>query len=75
MNKQNYTLLYSGNKTGKHEFGTGFYVNKRIMNNFIGFEPVCERTCNIRIKLKFYNMTMISIHAPTEGRPDKGAVL
>jgi exonuclease III len=28
MTKKNYMILYSGNKNGKHEFGTGFYVNR-----------------------------------------------
>jgi len=29
-------------------------------------EPVNERICKIRIKLKYYNLTLISTHAPTE---------
>jgi hypothetical protein len=45
--------LHNGNKTGKHEFGTGFYVNKQIMNHIIGSDSVSERICNIRIKLQF----------------------
>jgi exonuclease III len=25
--KKNYMILYSGHKSDKHEFGTGFYIN------------------------------------------------
>jgi len=37
-----------------------------IMNNLIDFEHVNERICKIRVKLKYYNLTLISLHAPTE---------
>ena len=32
----------------------------------IRFEPINERICNMRIKGKFYNMTIVSVYAPTE---------
>jgi hypothetical protein len=70
MNKKNNVNLYSGNKNGTHEFGTGFYVNRRIMDNITDFEPVNDRTYKIRVKLKFYNLALISIHAPTEEKED-----
>jgi hypothetical protein len=38
MTKKNYMILYSGNKNGKHEFGTEFYVNRWILDNIIDFE-------------------------------------
>jgi exonuclease III len=68
--KKNYMILYCGNKNGKHEFCTGFYVNRRIMDNITDFEPANDRICKIRVKLKFYNLTMISIHIPTEEKED-----
>jgi hypothetical protein len=36
------------------------------MDNIIDFEPINDRICKIRVRLKFYNLTMTSIHAPTE---------
>jgi hypothetical protein len=36
------------------------------MDNIIDFEPVNDSICKIRVKLKFYNLTVTSIHAPTE---------
>ena len=32
----------------------------------LGFETINERMCKLRIKGKFYNMTIISVYAPTE---------
>jgi hypothetical protein len=40
------------------------------MDNITDFEPVNDRICKIRVKLKFFNLTMISIHAPTEEKED-----
>lgn len=63
-------ILYSGNKSDKHEFGTGFYISRHNMDNVLDFEPINERICKIRIKLKYYNLTLISTHAPTEDKDE-----
>jgi hypothetical protein len=39
------------------------------MNKILGFEPISDRICKLRVKGKFYNTTLINIYAPTE---DKG---
>jgi hypothetical protein len=67
----NYTHLCSGNETRKHEFGTGLYVNKRIISLIIGHELVSDRVCKIRIKHSFYSLTIITIHAPTQEKDDQ----
>jgi len=36
------------------------------MNNLIDFEHVNERICKIRVKLKYYTLTLISLYVPTE---------
>ena len=38
------------------------------MDNLLYFELVNEIICKIRAKLKYYNLTMISTHAPNEGK-------
>jgi hypothetical protein len=53
-------------KSDKHEFGTEFYISKRIVDNFLVFEPVNETFCNIRVKLKYYNLILILALAQTE---------
>ena len=59
MIKKNYTILYCGHKSDKHEFGTGFYISRDIIDNLLNFEPVSERICKIRVILKYYNLTLI----------------
>jgi hypothetical protein len=36
------------------------------MDNLLDFEPVNERICKIKVKLTYYNLTLISTHAPTD---------
>ena len=56
-------------KTG--HFGTGFMVLNEIKKNILSFESYNERLCKLRIKGKFNNLSIISVHAPTEEKPDK----
>ena len=64
IRKPRYTLLYSGaEKQG--EQGAGFIIKRSLENSAIGFEPINSRMCKVRIKGKFYNTTIVSIHAPT----------
>jgi hypothetical protein len=65
---KNYMILYSGNKSDKHDFGTGFYISRHNKDNLLDFEPINERIC--KIKLKYYNLTLISTHAPTEDKDE-----
>jgi hypothetical protein len=64
--KKNYVILYGGHIGDKHAFGTGFYISRYSMDNLLAFEPVNERICKVRMKLKYYNLTLISLHALTE---------
>ena len=66
IKKKNYTLLYSGLKTSKGQHGTGFLITDCEAQCIIGFEPINERMCKLRIIGKSYNMTIISEYAPTE---------
>lgn len=59
-------IFYSGSLNGRHEYGTGFVVSNRILNKIINFRPVNERICYMRFNGKFYNLSMIAVHAPTE---------
>jgi hypothetical protein len=61
--EKNDMMLYSGHKSDKCELGTGCYISRHNMDNMLDFEM---QICKIRIKLKYYNLTLISTHAPTE---------
>jgi len=65
--KKNYTIIYSGHKSDKHESGTRFYISRDITDNSLNFESVNERICKIRVILIYYNLT-ISTHTQTEER-------
>jgi hypothetical protein len=68
--KKNCTILYSGHKSYKHVFGTGFYINRHIMDNLLDFESVNEIICKIMVKHKYYNLALISTHAPNEDKDE-----
>ena len=64
--KKNYTLLHSGPKTSKGQYGTGFITAGCAAQFILGFEPINERTGKLRIRGKCYNMTIINACAATE---------
>jgi hypothetical protein len=68
--KKNYAILYGGHISDKHAFGTGFCISRYSMDNLLAFEPVNERICKIRMKLKYYNLTLKALHAPTEEKDE-----
>jgi exonuclease III len=41
------------------------------MNKILGFEPISDRICKLRIKGKFHNMALINIYAPTEDKEEE----
>jgi hypothetical protein len=57
--------IYSSSLANNHGFGTAFLVDSNI--NFINYKlyPINERLCVIRIKGRFFNYSLINIHAPT----------
>jgi len=63
IKKKIYTplYLYSGLKTSKGQHGTGFLITgcETQCTSILGFEPINERMCKLRIKGKFYNMTNV----------------
>ena len=73
IKKKNCIILYSGLKTSKGQHGTGFLNAGCVTQCIIGFEPINERTYKLRIKGKFYNMTLISVYAPTEDENKRNA--
>jgi exonuclease III len=73
IKKKNDTLLYSRLKTSKGEYGTGFLYTGCVTQCILGFEPINEGMCKLRMKGKFYNMTIISVYAPTEDENKRNA--
>jgi len=40
------------------------------MNKILGFEPISDRICKLRIKGKFYTTTLINICTPMEDKEE-----
>ncbi|XP_055371836.1 uncharacterized protein LOC129605867 [Condylostylus longicornis] len=70
IKKKYYSIYYSGSEN-QGLYGTGFYVNNQVRNSIIGFEPVSDRICVLKIKGKFQNITFVSVYAPTNNANDE----
>jgi exonuclease III len=65
INKPTYTLYYSCNPEKTGHLGTRFMIRSEIKKSILSFEPYNERICKLRIKGKYNNLSIISVHAPT----------
>jgi exonuclease III len=68
--KLKFSLHYSGNEDRQGNGGVGFIVSKKACRSVLGFSPICERICTLRIKGKFHNITFVNVHAPTKDTED-----
>jgi hypothetical protein len=57
--------IYTSNLANNHEFGKSFLVDLKFYHMVKNFTPISERLCVIRIKGRFFNYSLINIHAPT----------
>jgi exonuclease III len=71
MKRDKYSTYYRCNPDVTGQAGTGFMIQKCVMNKILGFEPISGRTCKLRVKGKFRNMTLINIYAPTEDKEEE----
>jgi hypothetical protein len=69
VDSDDYTICYSGSND-RNLFGTGFLVHKRLRNSIIDFVLVDESIYYLRIKGKFFNTTLICVHAPTKDKDE-----
>ena len=59
-------IFYSGRNDGRHEEGVGFYLNKRLGSAVKEFESISSRIARIRLETRWFNLSVLSVHAPTE---------
>ncbi|XP_058447671.1 craniofacial development protein 2-like [Malaya genurostris] len=64
----NHTIYQSCGNT--HELGTAFMVVGEIQKRVIGWWPVSDRICRLRIKGRFFNISIINVHSPHLGSSD-----
>lgn len=61
----NYTFFNSASSC-RNTHGTGFVIRKKVKSEIIDFRAVNERICILRLRARFFNVTLFSVHAPTE---------
>jgi len=66
-----FTLYYSGDDVKQGYRGVGFTVSKKASRSVLGFSPICDRICTLRIKGKFHNITFVNVYVPTEDAEDE----
>jgi exonuclease III len=67
---KDFSLFYSGPKERTGRYGTGFIINAKMRKRSLSFEPLSYRLCKLRLRGKFWNITLISTYAPMEDSPD-----
>ena len=70
LKKDKYSIYYSCNPNTTGQAGTGFIIQKSAMHKILGFEPISDHICKLRVKGKFYDMTVINIYAPVEDKEE-----
>jgi exonuclease III len=60
IKKDKYNLYYSCKEGQTGQLGTGFLAKIETVKNIMGFEPINERICKLRLKGKYYNITIIN---------------
>ena len=66
---QSCDIYYSGHAE-KRILGCGFAVGERLRDLVLQFTPVNERLATIRIIAKYFNISLICAHAPTNEKDD-----
>ena len=69
VGKESYIMFYSCGD--KYQLDTGFLVDNKVRHLIIGFTPVSERISCLWFKSKFFNCSLINIHAPTEEKSEE----
>lgn len=71
ITKRDFTLYYSGTTERLGQRGTGFWTSCSIRDRILGFDPISERICKIRVKGKFNNLSLVCVYAPTEANEEE----
>ncbi|KAI5708261.1 hypothetical protein M8J77_019306 [Diaphorina citri] len=71
IDKREFSIIYSGPQKRTGQMGTGFIINKTIRDSIMEYNNVSDKICVIRLRGKFRNISIVSVHAPTEEKSDE----
>jgi exonuclease III len=71
IDKSEFTILYSGSEDRTGQLGTGFIITRKMKERMLEYGAINERICRLRIKGRYRNITIISVHAQTEEKEDR----
>jgi exonuclease III len=72
IDKPEFTKIYSGSQERTGKLGTGFIITRKMKESMLEYETINERICRLRMKGRYRNITIISVHAPTKEKEDRG---
>ncbi|KAH1015981.1 hypothetical protein HUJ04_007279 [Dendroctonus ponderosae] len=58
-------VFFSGNQSGRHEYGTGFIIKEQLITVFCALN-LSDILCYIRIKTYWYHISLLSVYVPAE---------
>jgi hypothetical protein len=68
FDSKDYIICYSGSSGARNVFDTGFFVHKKLKQYIMKSEPVDECLCHLHMKGKFFSISEICSHVPTENK-------
>ena len=57
-------------KNENHKLGTGFFVHHRTVSGVKRIEFVCDRVSYIVLRVRWCNIIVLNVHAPSEEKSD-----
>uniref|UniRef100_A0A8D8Z356 Craniofacial development protein 2 n=1 Tax=Cacopsylla melanoneura TaxID=428564 RepID=A0A8D8Z356_9HEMI len=67
---EDHRVLYSGRTDGKHEYGVGMILSKKIGRCVKSFTPISPRVMLVQLKGSPIDINIIQIYAPTADKDD-----